>query len=217
MKKKSTSIGEILLYLFAAVIAALFLYATVSGANSVSDVLKAGDNAVTLQATISSYEERIDIDEGYESTSYDIFVSYDYDGEHYSYVRYDNSYSKPKLGKTVTVKIDPANPDELLAGSGELGLSSIVSCLFLTGFALLAYWGLRELLLKRAKKQEYDREAAQKKAKAYAYGLTAAVLAAAGWLYYHCVGTWVYMIFMGVAMLLMSLILYIRSRKKTAE
>lgn len=205
--KKKISAGSVFLYGVVILFLAMFLFITIDGANKVSDVYTTGSNAVSLKATISSYDERTEFDEGYESTSYDLFVSYEYEGKSYSDVRYDNSYRKPKLGKEVTVKIDPKNPGELLPDAAEYNLSLVLSPIFLSLISLVCYITLRDFFSQRTNSEN---------AKTLAFALIAGLMLFISWLHHNAVGTWVYLGFCVAAFGLMCLYLYLHSRKSAA-
>jgi hypothetical protein len=99
--------GSFLIYTFVLVLAGLFNWISIDEAIDAAKVIQTRNTYVEIQATISSYDERTETDEGYESVHYDIYVSYEHNGKEYSGVRYDSSYSEPELGKVVTVRIDP--------------------------------------------------------------------------------------------------------------
>ena len=144
--------GSFLIYTFVLVLAGLFNWISIDEAIDAAKVIQTRNTYVEIQATISSYDERTEIDEGYESVYYDIYVSYEHNGKEYSGVRYDSSYSEPELGKVVTVRIDPENPGVLLADKTEFGLIILIIPIFLaiiTGVVYFFSRSVAEFLLKK--------------------------------------------------------------------
>jgi len=133
-------IGKILLLAVAFIIIVIFNYICFDGAKKATASIKAKDNSVTLEATITSSESYVEIDEGMEREYWHANVTYTYKGITYSEVHYESTERRPEIGKAVTVKIDPENPGELLPDATETVLSMILSPIFLTGVTIVLYF-----------------------------------------------------------------------------
>ena len=209
--------GSVCLYIFAFVIAGLFLFACIDGAKDVSVSLDAADREVELQATITSTEKYTEIDEGMETDYWKTYVSYDYNGQHYSYVYYDQLRSEPALGKVVTVRIDPNNPGELLPSHGEFILSMLMSPLFLAGISYLGYAFLQSVLPRLLKKKNDDIPAEEHAYDKPAFFIIVGLLAIISLICYHQQGSLVFAVFSLVAIVLLALLNRYLSKKDAKE
>ena len=117
---------DIFLTVFILALIFLFNFIAFDGAKNVAVVINTKSRAVELQATITSSEHYTDSDaDGYETDRWEEKVSYTYNGTEYRDVLYDSSSGSSRLGKVVTVKIDPNNPDELLPDAFNFLLSAV--------------------------------------------------------------------------------------------
>lgn len=208
---KKLSRGSILGWAAILLFYGIFCFIVYDGANKVAT--RNNTDHVEISATISSVDHYTEIDEGFEEDRYKSYVSYDYEGEHYSYVYYDDSHSKPKLGKTVTVLIDPENPGELLPDNTEYGLSLILSPLFLAGLTGLAWWFIREKL----KEKEPDDPDIDKRSRRNALGIVASVLATLSLWFYSAKDSLVLLGFSAVALVIVTFFAYRKPKEKTEE
>ena len=200
--------GSVCLFLFGLMLAAMFTWISMDAAGKAQTVVFTKNRRVELKATITSYDERTDIDEGYERTYWDQFVSYTYEGESYSGVRYGSTYSKPQLGKVVNVAIDPENPGELLPDNMEFLLSVILAPVFLVGVTFCVFF-LAQGVAEKLQAERPDK---------WAYGFTACKLVGESVLYYVNRGSWSFGLFSLVAAVLCWLIVKRhKSKKKDKE
>lgn len=165
-----------------------------------------------IKATISSVDHYTELNEGYEEDRYKAYVSYEYDGQQYSHVHYKDSHNKPKLGKTVTVLIDPNNPGELLPSNGEYRLSVILGPLLLAGLAGLAWSFIREKLIAK----DPDDPDIAKRSRNHALAIVAAILGALSLWFYSAKSSLVLLAFSAIAMLIVSYFT-LRKPKQKAE
>lgn len=171
--------GKVCLHLFGILLWGLMLFAVLDGADDVSHTLQVGDQAVSVEATITRADKHTDIDEGVSRDYWNIFISYDYKGQSYTGVPYGSVQNEPKLGKTITVELDPDNPGTPLPDRAEFVLSMIMSPIFLAGLVCLAYLYLKSWLEKFFP-QEQDSQAVKK----WVYSIVG-ILLLLGNIFYH--------------------------------
>lgn len=146
MKAKLKTLFLVLLALGAM---AMFSWISFLGARNATAVLRARDTRVELTATITGAKRYVEVDEGVDREYWHAQVSYTYNGVDYRNVHYDRQDNPPTIGKVVTVSIDPANPGELLPDGVEVGLSVLLSPLFLMGVTAALYHLLKWMLTTR--------------------------------------------------------------------
>lgn len=188
----------------------MFCYITYLLADNVA--LRNNTDHEKIKATITAVDHYTEFDEGFEEDRYKSYVSYEYNGKQYSDVYYDDSHSKPKLGKTVTVLIDPNNPGKLLPSNGEYRLSMILGPLFLAGIAGIAWWFIREQL----KKKHPDDPDIDRRSRNNALVIVAAVLGALSLWFYSAKGSLVLLAFSAIAMVLVSYFALRKPKQKQA-
>lgn len=171
--------GKVCLHLFGILLWILMLFAVLDGADDVSHTLQVGDQAVSVEATITRADLHTEFDEGYEREYWKLYISYDYNGQHYSAVPYGSSQSEPTLGKKLTIKLDPDDPGNPLPDQAEFVLSMIMSPIFLAGLVCLAYLYLKSWLEKFFP-QKQDSQAVKK----WVYSIVG-ILLLLGNIFYH--------------------------------
>ena len=208
--KKSVKIS--LIYMGCFLIIGIFNMICFSGAETVTEILQTKDTAVELNAVISDYTETTETDaDGFESTVWETYVSYIYDGNEYSGVRYDTKHSKPEIGTVVTVRIDSEYPDELLPDKTEVKLSAIISPIFLAATSISIFLLLKSLIDSILEK----RETADKTAAKVIPALFVAVkLIAESIVFYNKNNSLVFAVFSAVAVVLIALVILFRKRKQ---
>lgn len=203
MKSK---VGSFFIVLFALVLVFLFTWISFDGAANTAAVIAAKDRVVKLNATITSSDMYTETDEGYEREYWNAKVSYTYNGVLYEGVFYKRFNSQPQIGKEVAVKIDPYEPQKLLPSNGELGLSVVLSPVFLSGVSIALYYliysGVESILAKGGK--------LSKKAKTIPLTGVGLILLAESVIFYNTNSSFVYLVF---ALIAFSVTLYVVYRE----
>lgn len=200
MEKKSRSGIEWLFLILAVVLIPLFAWVTYDSAADLADRL--AGKGVSVQATITDYFHYTESDEGFERDRYKSYVSFDFEGKHYNHVLYSDSTSKPKLGKSVTVIVDPDNPEDLMLDGANYYLSMIMPPLFLAAILALVNGWLRDQLKKRKLKSDPEQDPAllHKQCNQTSLGILAAVLGLVSLEFYSSKQSLVYLCFSLVAL-----------------
>lgn len=98
----------------------------ISGIFCIPDYVKYKDNALSVDAVVTHHKvEEPTTDDS--TTDYISYIEYTVDGKVYSNIMYENTSIKSKLtpiGTTVTVKVNPENPKQLMSSLGTMILIS---------------------------------------------------------------------------------------------
>lgn len=146
-----------LLLLFLIMVMLVFTYICFEGSIDLSDMYRAKDRYVDLQAKITSIHHYVETDEGTEYDRWETYVSYEFDGKEYSDVYYSDERSEPEYGTVVDVRIDPENPSELLESETELMLIIILTPVFMVALCIALFYLFKsgfDFVFKKAKPQK---------------------------------------------------------------
>lgn len=113
--KQKKSIGEILLFVVLPILMILIFGAMiVMGVQSAIQYTRLHDKAITVEAVVTKHASESD-DNGEDYVSY---ISYSVNGVEYENIQYekrDTEDSLDPIGSTVTIKVNPENPEEFMS------------------------------------------------------------------------------------------------------
>ncbi len=178
------------------------VFATLLCARNVLRHNRAADTKVTINATVSRYEHYTEHDKLRKEDRWRVYISYHYDGTNYSDVFYEHAYRQPQLGKTVSVKIDPANPGEILPGKMEFYVSLFCIPSMLTVIGLFIYDRLLKYMRRRAASQEFGKEEALRRAPYQTFAILAALMLGSGIVFYIFAHSFLYLLSGLIALIL---------------
>lgn len=208
---------HIFLIIFLIISVCCLTVACFAGAKSTSDSLRVGNNSVKLNATITSKEHYVDVDEGYESDRWKVYVSYRFEGEEYSHIYYDTVTSEPEYGKVVSVGIDPNNPDELLPGGFEFVSAIIVSPLILSAISIFVGFCAKNLITTIIEKKNPKVSGSHRTSDILSVVAVLVLLVAESVAFYIWQGSFVYAVFSVIALVVTIMFMLISNRKKSKK
>lgn len=113
-KKPGAMVAKVFRLLMVALVLVFGGLGVLSGLDTCAYYKAVQDSAVTVEAVVTKVE-RFSADDGWE---YDVYIRYGYAGENYEVLYLDDTGDgqwKNRLGQTVSVEIDPADPGVVLS------------------------------------------------------------------------------------------------------
>ena len=149
MKKNKTEIKFIEIFIFAMVfaLAGVITNCGIEASESATKYNNAKGNIITIEAVVDySIKDIYEDDDGMEDISWDVYVTYEYNGKTYEDVYYKNLSKQPTDGTKVYMMIDPENPGEMLPSEGEYYGTLVGVPIGLTVAAFIIYWIITSIM-----------------------------------------------------------------------
>lgn len=196
----------------------MLTYICFTGSEDASKMYLAKNRYVKLDAVITNSEHYTYDDEGTEKDRFRVYVSYDFDSEHYSNVHYDNARSKPTLGEKVSVRIDPENPNELLPDSFDLVSIFFVVPVFLLAMSLTFYFSSKYFLHKLFSKPLPEKSISETAVSLISIAVVIAILSFESVLFYIIYDSFAFLNFAFIALILtLFILLFLKIQAKKSN